>query len=153
MKLGLVDAVTIAKICGVGRQRICNLASDGVLLRADRGRFDIPSTVQAFFKHKFEKAMASDDSTKSLTSERSRLVKLKADKAERETKVEAGELVPAADVEAAWLAVVDTARTRMRLIPKKIAPRAATGTAIEAERLMQKEIDAALSELATTPVI
>jgi phage terminase Nu1 subunit (DNA packaging protein) len=150
MKLGLVDAGTIATVVGVGRQRINNLAADGVLPRADRGRFDLPSTVQAFFRHKYEK-MQVGDAGKNLTSERSRLARLKADKAEREDRKELGELVPASEIESAWLTVVNTARTRVLLVPRKIAPRVVTGTAVEAERLMQRELNAALAELAATP--
>jgi phage terminase Nu1 subunit (DNA packaging protein) len=147
----LVDAATVGKICGVSRQRILNLVADGVLPRADRGRFDLPSTVQAFFKHKYEQGRDATDA-KSLTSERSRLARLKADRAEREDKMESGELVPAGEIESAWLAIANTVRTRILLVPTKIAPRVVTGTVVEAERLMQKELNAALTELAATSV-
>src|SRR5580692_8242858 len=76
MKIGLVDAATVAKVVGVSRQRIKNLVADGVLPRADRGRFDLPSTVQAFCAHKYAKLQACDADAKSLTIERSRLARL-----------------------------------------------------------------------------
>src|ERR1700730_3842636 len=147
----LADAATVGKICGVSRQRINNLVADGVLPRADRGRFDLPSTVQAFFKNKYEHSQGNADA-KSLTSERSRLARLKADRAEREDKVETGELILASEIEAGWLAIVNVTRARILLVPTKIAPRVVLGTAIEAERLMRKELNDALKELATTPV-
>jgi phage terminase Nu1 subunit (DNA packaging protein) len=150
-KAQLADAATVGQICGVSRQRINNLVADGVLPRADRGRFDLPSTVQAFFKNKYEKSQGNVDA-KSLTSERSRLARLKADRAEREDRMESGELVPAGEIESAWLSIVNTARTRVLLVPRKIAPRVVTGTAIEAERLMMKELSDALKEIAATPV-
>jgi len=149
------QALTIdkqTKVVGVSRQRINNLVADGVLPRADRGRFDLPSTVQAFFQHKYAKLQACDADAKSLTIERSRLARLKADAAEREAKQEAGELVSVSEVEAGWLAIAGTVRTRILLVPRKIAPRVVTGTAIEAERLMQRELNAALAEIAATPV-
>ena len=34
----------------------------------------------------------------------------------------AGELVPVADIEAAWLSVAGAVRTRLLLIPTKVAP-------------------------------
>jgi phage terminase Nu1 subunit (DNA packaging protein) len=152
MKIGLVDAATVAKVVGVSRQRINNLVADGVLPRADRGRFDLPSTVQAFFQHKYAKAHAEDVDARSLTIERSRLARLKTYAAEREAKQQAGELVSASEIEAGWLAIASTVRTRILLVPRKIAPRVVTGTAIEAERLMQRELNAALAEIAATPV-
>jgi phage terminase Nu1 subunit (DNA packaging protein) len=147
----LVDATTIGKACGVSRQRINNLVADGILPRADRGRFDLPSTVQAFFRHKYEKAHDNADA-KSLTSHRSRLARIKADQAEREAERESGELIPASEIESAWLAIANTVRTRVSLVPTKIAPRVVTGTAVEAERLMQRELNAALAEIAATTV-
>jgi len=51
-----------------------------------------------------------------------------------------------------YIHVVNIARTRILLVPRKIAPRVVTGTAVEAERLMQRELNAALAEIAATPV-
>lgn len=148
-----VDAATLGRVLGISRASIANLATDGVLPRADRGLFSLPACVQAYIRHKLLQAGAADIGTKSLVTERSRLAKLKADRAEREDKVETGALIPAAEVESAWLSVADIVRTRILLVPTKVAPRVAAGTAVEAERLMQKELNAALSEIATTTPI
>jgi phage terminase Nu1 subunit (DNA packaging protein) len=147
-----VDAAALGRVLGISRASIANLATDGVLPRADRGLFSLPACVQAYIRHKLLQAGAADVGTKSLVTERSRLAKLKADRAEREDKVETGELVPAAEIESAWLSIVNTVRTRILLVPTKIAARVSVATAVEAERLMQKELNAALTELAATPV-
>ena len=42
--------------------------------------------------------------------------------AEVEVRKLAGELVPVADIEAAWLSVAGAVRTRLLLIPTKVAP-------------------------------
>lgn len=147
-----VNAATLGRVLGISRATIANLATDGVLPRADRGLFNLPACVQAYIRHKLVQAGAADVATKSLISERSRLARLKADRAEREDKMESRALIPAEEVEAAWLTVVNIARTRILLVPRNIAPRVVSGTAIEAERLMQRELNAALTEIATTPV-
>jgi hypothetical protein len=55
----------------------------------------------------------------------------------------AGELVPAADTEAAWLAVAGAVRSRLLAIPTKTAPRiVALKTPAEAQALLRKEINA-----------
>ena len=82
---------------------IANLATDRILPRADRGLFNLPACVQAYLRHKLVKAKAGDVTAHSLMAERSRLTKIKADAAEVEARKLAGELVPAADIEAAWL--------------------------------------------------
>jgi phage terminase Nu1 subunit (DNA packaging protein) len=147
-----VDAAVLGRVLGISRASIANLATDGVLPRADRGLFNLPACVQAYIRHKLLQAGAADLGTKSLVTERSRLAKLKADRAEREDKVETGELISAGEIESAWLSIANTVRTRILLVPRKIAPRVVTGTVVEAESLMQRELNAALAEIAATPV-
>ena len=134
---------------------IANLATDGILPRADRGLFDL-SGLRAGLpaaqagegegqrRHGAKPgggAIAADE------DQGRQLPKLEARKL-------AGELVPAADIEAAWLAVAGTVRTRLLLIPTKTAPRiVALKTPAEAQALLRKEINAALAAIATTPAI
>ena len=110
-------------VLGISRSRVVNLAADGVLPRAGRGLFDLPACVQSYVMHKLSLAKAGDGTALSLVAERSRLTKIKADAAEVEARKLAGELVPAADIEAAWLAVAGTVRYAAVLIPAKTAPR------------------------------
>jgi phage terminase Nu1 subunit (DNA packaging protein) len=143
----VVNAATIGRVLGISRASIANLATDGVLPRASRGEFNLAACVQAYIQHKH--VTAGGDKVANLTVERSRLAKAKADKAERDERVEKGELVPADDVEAAWLATAGMVRMRLLAIPKKLAPRMIMlKTAAEAETLVQKELNSALSELA-----
>jgi phage terminase Nu1 subunit (DNA packaging protein) len=149
-----VNAAVLGRVLGISRASIANLATDGILPRADRGLFNLPACVQAYLRHKLVKAKAGDVVTQSLVAERSRLTKIKADAAEVEARKLAGELVPAADIEAAWLAVAGTVRTRLLLIPAKTAPRiVALKTPAEAQALLRKEINAALAAIAATPAI
>ena len=98
-----VNAAVLGRVLGISRASVANLATDGVLPRADRGLFNLPACVQAYLRHKLVKAKAGDVTVHSLVAERSRLTKIKADNAELEARKLAGELVPAADIEAAWL--------------------------------------------------
>ena len=130
------------------------MAGQQVLPRAGKGLFDLPACMQAYVKHKVAVTMASAGPTQSLVAERSRLTKIKADNAELEIRRLAGELVPAVDIEAAWLAVAGIVRFRLLLIPSKTAARVvALKTPGEAQALLRKELNAALSAIATTPAI
>jgi phage terminase Nu1 subunit (DNA packaging protein) len=149
----VVTAAVLGRVLGISRASIANLATDGVLPRADRGRFSLSACVQAYFRHKAVTSANADSATKSLVIERSRLARSKADAAEREAQVESGELIPANDVQTAWLAVVGTVRTRVLVVPKKIAPRVILfKSASEAEQLMAKELNAALAALSAQPI-
>ena len=141
-------------VLGISRAGVSKLNVDGVLPRAGRGLFDLPACVQAYLRHKLVKAKASDVTAQSLVAERSRLTKIKADAAEVEARKLAGELVPAADIETAWLAVAGAVRSRLLAIPTRTAPRiVALKTPAEAQALLRKEINAALAAIAATPAI
>jgi phage terminase Nu1 subunit (DNA packaging protein) len=147
-----VNATELGRVLGISRASISNLGSEGVLPHAGRGLYDLASAVQAYIRHRLLQAGAADVGTKSLVAERSRLAKLKADAAERDARVEAGELVDVKDVETAWLSVVNAAYARLLTIPSKVSPRVITfKTAAEAQALLQKELYAALSGLAAGP--
>lgn len=150
----IVDAAKLGRVLGISRATIANLATDGVLPRVDRGRFDLSAAVQAYLRHKLMQAQASDITVRSLAAERSRLARLKADAVERDAKVKSGELVPADTIEAAWLSVAGVVRARLLLLPTKVAPRiVAVETPAEAQALLRKEINAALAAIAAMPAI
>ena len=149
-----VNAAVLGRVLGISRASVANLATDGILPRADRGLFNLPACVQAYLRHKLVKAKAGDVTAHSLMAERSRLTKIKADAAEVEARKLAGELVPAADIETAWLAVAGAVRSRLLAIPTRTAPRViGLKTPAEAQALLRKEINAALAAIAATPAI
>ena len=148
-----VNAAVLGRVLGISRASIANLATDGILPRADRGLFNLPACVQAYLRHKLVKAKASDVTVHSLVAERSRLTKIKADAAEVEARKLAGELVPAADIETAWLSVAGAVRSGCCRYPRTAPRIVALKTPAEAQALLRKEINAALAAIAATPAI
>jgi phage terminase Nu1 subunit (DNA packaging protein) len=148
-----VNAAVLGRVFGISRASIANLATDGVLPRADRGLFNLPACVQAYLRHKLVKAKASEVTVHNLVAERTRLTKIKADAAEVEARKLAGELVPAADIEIAWLSVAGAVRSKLLLLPTKVAPRiVALKTPAQAQALLRKEINAALTAISTPAI-
>lgn len=150
MKSENVTAADLAKVLGIAKPRVAALATDGILPRVGRGEFNLAQCVQAFVRYKV--STAGDDNVASLTAERSRLARLKADQVEREAMVEAGELIPADRIEKAWLGVATAVRSRLLLIPSKIASRVVGKAPAEVQELVRRELHAALDEIAATPV-
>src|SRR5664280_2779764 len=105
----IVNAATLGRVLGISRASIANLATDGVLPRASRGLFSLASAVKHYLQHK--RVTAGSDDVANLTVERSRFARAKADKAERDARVEAGDLIPADHIENAWLATAGMVRT------------------------------------------
>ena len=147
-----VNAATLGRCWAIARldRESCRRTA---CCRKRRGACTIcRAACRAYLKHKMMAAGAGDLATQSLVAERSRLARFKADAAEREAKIEAGELVDVADVEIAWQAVAHAAYSRLLVIPTKIGPRIITlKSASEASALLQKELHAALNGLASTP--
>lgn len=150
-----VTGAQLAAILGISRATVSNLAADGVLMRADRGAFDLAGSVQAYVRHKVTAAKASGDdgAVQSLTAERARMARLKADQVERAARTAAGELIPASDVQRAWIAIATAVRTRLLMIPTKVAPRVAGKAPAEVQSLLRAEINAALGDISTQPII
>lgn len=151
---GACTAVEIGTLLGISSAMVSRLASEGVLPRAGRGEYEAAACVQAYVRYRLGNAAKEDPTARGLMSERSRLIKAKADAAEREARVRAGELVEADEIEAAWVSVITTARNRLRLIPSKVAPRViGMKSPADAQELLRKEIDDALNAIAQAPTV
>jgi hypothetical protein len=98
------------------------------------------------------RATSPESGGTSLHSARERLVLAQAEMAEMKRQQMVGELVPAAEIQPVWLAIVSAVRSRLLAIPAALAPRLAGVTAAAAQSALREEIHTALSELASTKV-
>jgi phage terminase Nu1 subunit (DNA packaging protein) len=80
------------------------------------------------------------------TPVRDRLAAAQAERAERINRTEAGELVPSKEVEAMWLDIVLTIRTRLLAIPARVAARHPGHPAIITT--LEQELHSALNSIA-----
>jgi phage terminase Nu1 subunit (DNA packaging protein) len=84
----------------------------------------------------------------SLSKERARLTKYKADVAEIERKQALGQLVSAAEIETTWRSLVGVMRTRLLAIPARAASRVTMARSIvEVAEILRKEVYEALDAL------
>jgi hypothetical protein len=80
-------------------------------------------------------------------------VKAKADLAEMDAGARRSDLLPVADVEAAWIAVLERLRARLLVLPDRLAPLVHEETTIAGARASIREaIAEALTELSSLPV-
>jgi phage terminase Nu1 subunit (DNA packaging protein) len=83
-----------------------------------------------------------------LERQRIRLTRAKADVAEIDANLRRGTSLDAAATEKVMGDMILTARSRFLNMPRKLAPQLAQANAAEAERILEREIRAALQELA-----
>ena len=135
-----------AKLLDVTPRRVQQLASDGIVPKAERGDYDLAKCTIAYIRYLRRLAHGSGDL--SLTDERTRLAKEQADKIERENLIERGELVPVGIVVGILEKIFVAFRARIISIPGKIAPQiVGVNTIPEVKGLVEGVIFEALDEI------
>ena len=148
----------IARLLDLTERRVQQLAREGVIppaarSGADRGRYDLVGAVRGYVHYLREQAARSQSGAADFGAERARLVKAKADLAEMDAGARRSDLLPAADVEAAWIAVLERLRARLLVLPDRLAPLVHEETTIAGARASIREaIAEALTELSSLPV-
>jgi phage terminase Nu1 subunit (DNA packaging protein) len=109
-------------------------------------RYTLADCIAAYTLHREKRNQAGE--VDELERQRIRLTKAKADVAEIEASLRRGTALDAAATEHVMSGMILTARARFLTLPRKLAPIVSQGTAVEAERALEKEIRTALEELA-----
>jgi len=148
----------IARLLDLTERRVQQLARDGVIPPSvksgpERGRYDLVGAVRGYVRYLREVATRSQTGVVDFGAERARLVKAKADLAEMDAGARRGDLLPAAEVEEAWIAVLARLRARLLVLPDRIAPLVHEETTIAGAREQIRDaIAEALAELARLPI-
>jgi phage terminase Nu1 subunit (DNA packaging protein) len=148
----------IARLLDLTERRVQQLAREGVIppaarSGAERGRYDLVGAVRGYVHYLREQAARSQSGTADFGAERARLVKAKADLAEMDAGARRSDLLPVADVEAAWIAVLERLRARLLVLPDRLAPLLHEETTIAGARAsIRVAIAEALTELSSLPV-
>ena len=139
-----LKAAAVAALLGITSRRLNQLAEEGIAVRADRGSFDAPATIQAYIAHVSGKA-AGKSAELDLDRERARLAKEQADGQEIKNSISRGELLLAADVERTWADALRRLRAGMLAVTGRV--RAATTIEAADAAIIDREIRDALTAL------
>lgn len=144
---------TIAKLLDLTPQRVTQLVNEGVIPRKERGRYELVPVVRGYIKYLRERGLRADVSGDDYNTHRTRLTKVKADMAEMEKAQIEEQLIPSADVEAAWMEVAQNMRQKLLAFPQRVAPEVyAAEKLIEVKSLLKDHIFDALQEIADVKV-
>jgi hypothetical protein len=133
----------LAKVLDISRVHVRGLAKDGVIPKAQRGRYPLIPCVQAYIAH-----IRREEKVDSLTTQRARWTQSRADMAEMERGRLLGMLLPANEVRAAWSAKVVAFKMRVLAIPSKVAARLVmVRTAAQVKAILEPECREALEDL------
>ena len=117
---------TIAKLLLLTDRRVQQLSKEGVIPKSNRGRYELAPAVQGYVRYLQERSIGRESAPEDYHTEKSRLVKLQADKAQFEIDELTGALVRSDEVESAWAAMVVDCKTRLLSVPSKAATLVAT---------------------------
>ena len=115
------NITAIAKLLKLTERRVQQLAKDDIIPKAERGKYDLISSVHGYID--FLKAKAGGDFTaEDVIKNKNKLMKAKAEIAEIERMKATGELIPKEEVKSTWLQLVNKVKQKLLSIPNKVAP-------------------------------
>ena len=137
----------IAKLLKLSERRVQQLAKDNIIPKAERGKYDLVSSVHGYID--FLKAKAGGDFTaEEVLKNKNKLLKAKAEIAEIEKQRATGELIPKEEVKRTWLELIHKIKQKLLSIPNKVAPVVATVKNIsEIKLILQDKLYEALYEI------
>nr|WP_255720623.1 terminase small subunit [Acuticoccus kalidii] len=144
-----VSARVLANLFGVSPQTIQAYAARGVIVRQGRGSYPLAENVQRYTRHLRDAASGrgADEATSSLTDERTRLARERADEAALKNAKLRREMLPREEVLARWSTILRNVSARMRAVPSRVRAQRPHLTREDVD-LIDEEIRLALTEAA-----
>lgn len=142
----LVSTKELAELLGLSARRIQQLAEDGVLVRAAKGKYKAVDSIQGYIRSLQEREAGTDEVN--YYSERALHEKAKREKAEMVLAVMKGELHRAEDVRDVMNNMIAAFRSKIMAIPSKLAPQlVGNSNMVAVQGLLSREVHEALTEL------
>jgi phage terminase Nu1 subunit (DNA packaging protein) len=130
---------------GITARRYYQLSKDGIVPPPEKGKIDILRAGAAYIA--YQRKLLQGSGSLTLTDERTRETKLKADLLERELAEQEGALLSYEEVKTAWVRVLSAVRSRLLSIPTKYAPLLFGRSIPEIKEKVEEGIYQALTEL------
>lgn len=139
---------TIANLFNLTERRVQQLASQNVIPKAERGKYDLVACVRGYISYLQDRAFGKDVQPVDAHQERARLIKAQADKTELEVQTLHRSLVSVEEAEMQWASLIVAFRSRMLAIPTRAAQALlALKEFHEIELFLREQIHEALNEL------
>lgn len=146
---------TIAKLLLLTERRVQQLTAEGVIPKAERGRYELAPAVQGYIRYLQERSLAPSKGGGPVDyhAEKARLTKAQADTAEIELAMLRGEVASIKDFERAQAGAFASIRTNCLNIPQRVVTQllGETDETIFKEKL-REEITRALVAASEEPI-
>ncbi|MCC3245095.1 hypothetical protein LG047_07155 [Methylocystis sp. WRRC1] len=134
----------LAKLLGVHERTIRDLVDREVIVKAERGKYELAASVRAYCEHLRHVASGrgGESGVSTLTAARARLAREQADAAALKNAALRGEMIAAAEVAAAWRMIMTGVRSRMLAIPSRVRAAIPHMTLSEVDIVEREVVDA-----------
>ena len=137
---------TIARLLDLSTRRVQQLSKEGVIPRAERGRYELVPAVRGYVAYLKERSI--NPGVVSFDEVRARKTAAEAEMAEIELKEKKGILSPTEEVARSWAEIIGACRSKLLSMPAKIAPVVAVeDTPAICKQIVEEQIGEALDEL------
>ncbi|PVZ47991.1 terminase small subunit, Nu1 [Thalassobacter stenotrophicus] len=139
----------IARLLDLSERRVQQLSREGVIPKAERGQYDLISSVRGYVRYLRDLALKAQSGAPDYAAERARFIRARAELAEMEAEEKRRSLIAAEQIEAAWIAILALVRTRMLALPDRLAPQAFEQSTVgDTRNLIRAAIREVLDDLA-----
>src|SRR5262249_33117214 len=119
----IVSAKDLSVVLSIGRRQVNRLTEAGIPVRSGRDQFELAASVAGYIADReglVEQRLGGGDSYASARTLKTREQALEAQTRRLERE---GLLLPCADVERSWTAVLSAFKARLLAVPSRIVPR------------------------------
>ena len=144
----------IARLLMLTDRHVQQLSADGVIPKAERGRYLLAPAVQGYIRYLKERSIGADmPSDTNVGTLKARILSARARLAEADADQREGRLLDRGEVDLAWQTIVLNMRAKLLALPTRAAPQLVGVTStLEAASLLEVLIGEALNELADQPI-
>ena len=137
---------TIARLLDLSTRRVQQLSKEGVIPRAERGRYEISASVRGYIAYLKERSI--NPGVVSFDEVRARKTAAEAEMAEIDLKEKKGLLIATEEVARSWAEIIGACRSKLLSMPAKIAPVVAVeDIPAICKQIVEEQIEEALDEL------
>lgn len=138
----------IAKALALSTRRVQQLVKEGILPLSVSGKYDLSGCITAYKKY-LQQQIGKNASPSNLNSEKLRLLKAQADKAELEVQILEDKYIAVTEVELKWASLLIAFRSKMLALPTTVARQliALNNDFSKIVNYLETEIHSALLEL------
>lgn len=115
-----VNSEDLGTVLNITARRVNQLVNDGVLFRAENGKFNVAKSVENFFRYKYR---VDEKKEINFDEEHALLEKAKRKKAELDLAQRQSKLLDADDVEKLMSGMILTCKARLLAMPTALAPK------------------------------